>query len=359
MREKSLDGLRGWAALFVAIGHVFYFWGRGNLGYTPPFMDGALAVYVFFALSGYVLSAPFFRSGERRLVVDQALRRYPRLGIPVFINTLLVLLLMVTGAMHNQEAGVATSSAWLRGFYAFPPDTVAALRFGLWDAFFNYDAVNSYNVNLWTMQWEMAGSLIVFALLLAVGRHTYLRAIVHGVFIGLTAWKGSPLLAFALGMLLANLTANPMFSRLASSPRAQAFSLILLMVTLVCSTLRYPGNSIQWLSIWSIILMICVLMNRWMRGLLEAPLSQWLGRISFPLYLMHLLVFCSIASWAVTIIGGSERPTPVAIVLISIGMLGISLLTATALLPIERLSVQTGRRFSSAVFSAARPLSRA
>jgi peptidoglycan/LPS O-acetylase OafA/YrhL len=50
-----------------------------ELPFKPIVLDGPFAVFIFFVLSGYVLSVFAFRAGRRRDAVDIALRRYPRL----------------------------------------------------------------------------------------------------------------------------------------------------------------------------------------------------------------------------------------------------------------------------------------
>lgn len=48
----------------------------------PP-TYGALAVYVFFVVSGFSISIAYVRGGSKRGVASLAVRRYPRLVIPV------------------------------------------------------------------------------------------------------------------------------------------------------------------------------------------------------------------------------------------------------------------------------------
>ncbi len=91
-----LDGLRGLAAFIVVIYHHFY-------GFYPKFLypsedkvltqlsgsplnifyNGNFAVYIFFILSGYVLTYKFFKTRNYGIIISSAARRYIRLLVPV------------------------------------------------------------------------------------------------------------------------------------------------------------------------------------------------------------------------------------------------------------------------------------
>ena len=64
-RFRSLDAFRGLAALIVVVHHVMLSVPeglRGPLGFmeSPLGMGGRFAVMLFFVLSGFVLSLPYF-----------------------------------------------------------------------------------------------------------------------------------------------------------------------------------------------------------------------------------------------------------------------------------------------------------
>jgi len=66
--------------------------------------DGYSAVYIFFCLSGYVLTRSFERQLDRPMV--QILARVVRLGLPAFAATVVAasLLLITVGRTSRQES---------------------------------------------------------------------------------------------------------------------------------------------------------------------------------------------------------------------------------------------------------------
>src|ERR1019366_7324910 len=98
-RLVFLDGVRGWASLMVVFSHLLPCF----LAITTPFYrhsyltflcDGTLAVYIFFVLSGFALSIRFLQTGDARIPVELALRRYPRLTLPIFASCAIAFVLM-------------------------------------------------------------------------------------------------------------------------------------------------------------------------------------------------------------------------------------------------------------------------
>lgn len=105
-RISSLHALRGLAALYIAVGHSYWFGFDGaaqeqflgnNLfhlypGLTHGFplyqysMDGLLAVYAFFLLSGFVLEGSLKKLSPLRFLITRAFRIYPiyLLALPAY-----------------------------------------------------------------------------------------------------------------------------------------------------------------------------------------------------------------------------------------------------------------------------------
>jgi peptidoglycan/LPS O-acetylase OafA/YrhL len=168
-RLKFLDGLRGWAAIFVLLYHVFC--------YAIPFDDraaallqlflpfsGIMAIFIFFVVSGFSLSVDYLDRGDLKSSVRIVAGRYFRLTIPIFLACLVVHLAMIAGAISPGEIrhpkfqqGLAFAPTWQHLFY-----------FSWYGVFFDYR--DTYIGPLWTMRYELFGSFIALAGVIALRR---------------------------------------------------------------------------------------------------------------------------------------------------------------------------------------------
>lgn len=126
-RLRSLDGLRGIAALVVLVHHsllvvptmaVGYFGARppgGTLSwwmtYTPLHLlwEGTEAVYVFFVLSGVVLALPFLRDRHQRWS-----GYYPRRLLRLYLPVIAAVILGTAIAVISQRRPHDAASLWLQ-----------------------------------------------------------------------------------------------------------------------------------------------------------------------------------------------------------------------------------------------------
>lgn len=106
--------------------------------------DGMTAVYVFFVLSGYVLSVGYVKTKKRELVTDQALRRYIRLTVPISLACVIAFCLIKAGLMYNQRVDAAIGGDWIGQFYHWTPDFYSLIRFSLFDVYFNFNDNRSF-----------------------------------------------------------------------------------------------------------------------------------------------------------------------------------------------------------------------
>ena len=170
-----LEGLRGVAAVIVLLGHLRLTLAAESSEFpvrlfgSPPWyisrpldalwcacFDGNFAVWTFWILSGFVLSVKFFsqmRDGQSEKIMpsllEAGLRRYPRLAIPVLFSIAFAWALHQAGFMTNRALashfGHPYSDGWLGSFYAFEPNSLTAIKSGLWNTFFQYDGSLTYN----------------------------------------------------------------------------------------------------------------------------------------------------------------------------------------------------------------------
>jgi len=190
-RLAYLESIRGIAALQVLLLHILsaffpmmVFWSRENniqtiIHYSPLFVvyNGYASVYIFFVLSGLVLTLAFSRDIELPLRLIAA--RYLRLAIPAFAACLLALMVTTLVGTPNVEAGKITGSdMWLQILWQMPHGALFFFR----DAILNSvvlgyqqtstlsilalpvkldDLLSSYVSPMWTLSAEFHGSLLV------------------------------------------------------------------------------------------------------------------------------------------------------------------------------------------------------
>ena len=339
-KDVSLEFLRGAAALVVLNWHLLLAFapsavtvraegGAWPLQASPLFLlfNGKSAVYLFFVLSSYVLVKRYF-FGRRALdLLLGALKRLPRLAGPVLMAVLASCALFKLDLYFFTDAAAITGSGWLAHFGDAPgvlsPATASfsdAFMQGAWRTFIHGDS--SYDSSLWTMNFEFWGSMIAFCLAPAVfflaARSPRLAwcAVAVGVFL---AWQAS--FAFvAFPASLAIYLALDWRYRPGAIARAAILAIALVL-------LGYGGEAVGFyrpLSAYEtatglglnarqacaataggLMLVYVVATLRREPAWLTGRAARWLGDLSFPLYLVHVPVICSLGAWVLVASGST------------------------------------------------------
>lgn len=350
MRRNYLDGLRGWASLFVLFSHLGPMFLLSTFKFTamPFFMDGQLAVYIFFVLSGYVLSIGYFETGQKNILKSLAIRRYPRLTIPIVASCSIALILIEFGVMHNIDAGAVAKSPWLESFYTFPISFFEMVKYSSLYVYIDSGA-KSYNAVLWTMQYELFGSILVLVGLYFLPG-VRLRCTGYAISIAVAAYLDSPLAAFVFGVILADLSVRTPRIYVKASVYKSIAPLALLAGSLTFAMFRSGlAASPTGLSLIATMILASIIMSSWLRLAFSSRVSIWLGHISFPLYLTHLLVICSFSSWVY--LSANEQGYSIATISIvtALSTIVLSILTAMAFAPIESLAIKLSQRLSNMI----------
>ncbi|MFA8336412.1 acyltransferase family protein [Burkholderia cenocepacia] len=350
MRKDFLDGIRGWAAVMVLLSHLIQnFAVQAAPALNKPYLlfpsDGALAVYVFFVVSGFALSIGFFEKNDTGVLTSLAIRRYPRLTIPIFASALLGFVLMKSGLLYNQQASaIAHNESWLGGFFGFTPHVIDLLRFSLFDVYFAYDPEHTYNAVLWTMSVELWGSVFVFSLLAVLG--TARRPLIYIIaFVCLFALR-SPMLAFLLGVVISDLYASGRIEKLPSALASGASSAMIGAAILFSTFGRAHYDDPRPLSVIASILVAGVIVSVPMRSFFSNRVSRFFGAISFPLYLTHLPVICSLSSATFLALLAHGLSLQAASNWMVVTTIPATILVAMAFYPVETLSIEMARRMS-------------
>lgn len=360
-RLHFLDGLRGWAALSVVIYHsTWELFGTLVPGVrvteAGPLNDGPLAVYIFFVLSGVVLSLPFLRTGDPSRITRMALGRYVRLAVPVTAASLIGLVMMKGGLLSNQAAAsVLGGSDWVRDELQQAPAVLSWAQFALYSTFFDYQPQQSYDPYLWTMQIELGGSFALFGVLAIAGQELLTRCI--GYIVGtLLALQFAPsILPFFCGVVIAEFITSRHYSRVSLSRYGNMIGCSLFLAGCCASIFLREEH----LTPAATLLVLGAVMSPWLQRLLVLPFSVWLGAISFPLYLVHAFIIYGPACWLVLRLADAGVSTEGMMLAVVPFIICLSLLAAWLFLPVERLSITASHWVARMLMRPQRPTERA
>ncbi len=289
-RIRSLDGLRGVAALAV----VAYHYTGGALHRLLP---GGQSVTLFFILSGLVLSIVPLRVGTGSYDWPRyQLRRVVRLAVPTCTAVGLCCAVSTIAMRAGWEApeyaaAFATSapSAWLHGLLT-QLDMLSMTTAG---SRVDGSVLAMVDLPSWSMCWELLFSLALPVYVL-VARDIRIVAPAVLACVLASEWAQWPPLrhmaVFALGVALA----GRLMDRGRETIRnAVAIPAALCGVVLVCQSGLgvLPGIAAQPLVVCGCLLLVVVALgDDAVSRLLSTAPFHWLGRVSFSLYLTHLPV---------------------------------------------------------------------
>lgn len=388
-RFQELDGLRGLAALIVVIWHIVAKLFPG-LALGRPFpatleveialfnspvrmlYDGTLAVCIFFVLSGYVLSYSFFERNHDASILHRLIARPVRLCLPVTINVLVAFIFLSYGMFLLEGQHVTWEATGALEFIA--PFEEGANRDlspkGLIEHIFYLpyfptpDFARLYNGVLWTMHVEFLGSLALLGLLLCCHRvsdRIVLSALAFCAILITFAypWWGSYFSLLFIGSMLSFFAAKGYLSdRKVIWIPSLVVGLFLVNdgVEFLYESLIPYGISGRpfFVGLGACMVFVAVLCSAVISRILRGQVFQFLGRISFSLYLFHPLLFFTGYATFVTLFESVE--IWVASLVAGTVVLIVSILVAALLTPlIDNVSVRASKAFSNRVVAALRP----
>jgi peptidoglycan/LPS O-acetylase OafA/YrhL len=342
VRTVYLDGLRGFAAFLVYF-HHHHLWARGSIPVAPilenafgynrqfyfvslPFVrnffsGGHFAVAIFFVVSGYVLSAKplslihagdFVKLGDN--VASALFRRWLRLNIPLICTTFAYFTIL--HAFHIRTSATPMEKSYrdeIWKWYCEFKNFSFVFRTGGEPWF-------SYNFHAWSIPVEFKGSIVIYTTVLALSRATRnarLWCEVGLIFYFMYIADGWFCAMFVAGMLLSDLdllaTADNLptfFSNLKPYKKIIFYTLFVVSLYLggipshsfdVFVLRKSPGwyylsflkpqafFDYKWFYLfWAATFMVsCIPHISWLKSFFETRFNQYLGRISYALYLVH------------------------------------------------------------------------
>lgn len=334
-KDMSLEGLRGVAALTVVFAHFFFafvpylaIYSRPGLeiplkfGWEPIFVvpiisllyNGSFAVSVFFVLSGYVLTKRFFDNGNSESLRQSAIKRYPRLMIPVFAATMFAFCIYRLGLMHNEIAGNIQSAGWPLIYYTNP----ISLETSVFEALYGtpFAGIGQLIGPIWTIKIELVGSLLLLATYAVAGkRYPPLGLFIFSIFAVCVAPQSEYVLHYFA--IFAGSLIHYGEQKLRRRP---AISASLIVIGLLCGSFDYSPLLAWWQhialpafpaplvsleaakrtfyeSVGAVLLVSGVIGFAPASRMLSSRLPAYLGRISFSLYLLHWPIIFSLSYW--------------------------------------------------------------
>lgn len=300
---RSLTGLRGAAAMFIAVYHSFYFMvsNQADNSFSVVFLrHGYLSVDLFFVLSGYVMAltyAPMFAEGFRVLAFADFLGR--RIGriYPAYITVtaFVALYSMSVTPWHGTEAGVRLitnalliQSRGLGGSIVGPSWSVSTEL----AAYFLFPlliraALQRRQGWAWAVTIAAAATLLLVATRSSATLHQAGESAVrHGpldvygtgtAFLVLRCLGG-----FTLGLVACRLSRHPGVKNLAGRAFAGDIAMALVLVLMLV-----PNSDVALVLLFVPLILTLAEGRSLSAAFLSSPVVYWFGLISYSFYLIH------------------------------------------------------------------------
>ncbi|MES2493411.1 MAG: acyltransferase [Pseudomonadota bacterium] len=322
----DMEAVRGFAALGVVFYHFLHGFlptsqvsgwnGLGRLVIVDrpvllALINGPFMVSIFFVLSSYVLTVKLVRESDLRSAAAAIAKRFPRLLPLTIIGSVVPAILFVGGWMANEDVAAVINSSWLersggvKSDPAMPPPSIVG---GILDAVeLFWRGWSQYNSALWTMKYELIGSVFALATAVAVGSVRRLKTDACVILvIGVAGLWVHPLVSVCVvTVFLTKYVCQPGFEL----PRRAIIALLVAGIVLGSTYKSLPEELLQedwvrtqalrvdWLLHGAGAMMILVAVRGWKKSpFQDNRLGRTLGRLSFPMYVLHVPVFGSVAS---------------------------------------------------------------
>ena len=370
-----LDGLRGIGAVQVLLLHTLGAFLPAWINQPSaawPLFDGECAVFVFFLMSGAVLTGAF--SGQTANIPAQIAARLVRFALPATASLWIAFAVFRLLPGEHLLAGAVLPGSWLTEHWVVDGSAPSLLTDLLQNALLlGYRDLSllgaeittgaAYNAPLWTLSLELQGSALVLALVW-LRRRSPAAWLALSLFLGVLLLR-TPLLCFVAGHV----------ALVASRPGANGragLALLLAGGALACATpigtaeiftrlaaadlpmaRAFPAEMMQ-RCVAAMLLLAGLCLSRPPRCWLERPGTLWLGRLSFPLYLTHWPVIFGPGAWIFLAAAPALGPDGAAL-LAAAGSIVLSLSLARLFRPIDEAAIRLARHLRR--WLAPRPLS--
>lgn len=311
LKLNSAESIRGLACLAVVFSHlslsffpylhhfdmnqttdsaVQYFIHHSPLAF---WYSGTAAVFLFFVLSGFVLSYAILRQPEqaKTKIKTMLIKRYPRLAIPALASCLVVWAVFQLFQIDSTHV-----NGWFQQYVTQNITLKHAIYEGAIGSFFF--AESDVNWVLWTMNIELMGSLVLFTLLYLYKSQKALFFI-GSILFPCLAWyvKGEGfflgIISFVIGI----------YCYLYGKQLHFLSAMLMFLLGVYLAGAHNSSQSYQWIYAWigertydycnffsGVLIVYSILMSKQLSTMFDQKLLIWLGKLSFSIYLLHLIV---------------------------------------------------------------------
>lgn len=305
-RLGVVDSLRGLAAFSVLLGHALAVcdWNSDFAHWPFAYLlfDGRSAVTMFFVLSGFVLTfAHMSYAPKPFMVVPFYVRRFTRIWLPWF--AFFMLSLIAKGLLKpSWPDGPLCQGVWLAHMWQGEttlPDVLRQMVFQL------HDAHRMLLSQDWSLGVELRASLLIPVFLLLARWRWWVLAAVGLGFSYFAHVSGYYCTSFAAGVLAARWNARTDHFRHGG---------VLFVIGFVFYQVRWLSQTeifhpfFQEREVWLTSTIGCTLILLgslrcgMIRNFLEYRIFLYLGRVSYSLYLVQMIVLICLTPWIVVVL---------------------------------------------------------
>lgn len=374
VKNKNADGLRGIACLTVAVHHFIGAFLPTLLhnNYPTPFpaatalslctrifsspvmtlfYNGNFPVMIFFVLSGYVLAAPYYHPNEDTTRLHRRLwGRYLRLNIPVAASILISFLVyQCHGYFNIPAATVSGSQLWLGTFFQPDISYTTALKDMLWRSLILGEG--TFNPLYWSLKAEFIGSiyLLIFYIIKPKRYLIFFFPLLMILIYLSDSTTTTPVFLYAilLGSLL-NIIRIP-----------KKYYLLLFIIGLFFGAFQSASSFyhvfppvLKWYRSYfyntiGALFVTAPIVHGFGTKFFQSKVLQFLGTISFPLYLLHFIVLCSFSCWLYLLLPQNPMTLCLNFTLYLLVAIGLSILFEKY---IDQSAIRLSHWFSSLLF---------
>ena len=272
-RNATIDGLRGFSATLVVLAHIFNISVLSGFVAGPLWNIGTFGVYLFFLISGYLIVQSLARHADVGVFLkNRAVRIYP-------VFTVLTLVMFAIGPpAHYSWMGGLRHSPLL-----FAKSFLANMLFlpGMFD-------LPIVQKNAWSLSYEFAFYLtasLFYVASVQMGRRKPLAILlwVAGFGVSLEIIRLHPAASLFLVGVILFLLRDRINARVGMTPGRGVLGLLYLTICYVTADRSWP---VFW-AFGFLFFLSVVNQQGYFSAFLRSPLWQYLGKISYSLYLIH------------------------------------------------------------------------